>query len=112
MVPLSVKQNPLLQKQFKASTPSMCHTKQHCLKKEDGRVTFERKTNNSSHAGAGKASKAHARQEGPGKKMGDFLTALKLSQENDGLQLEHTNQLLWQRSPKERSPASSTEVVS
>jgi len=26
MVLLSVKQNPLLQKQFKVATPSMCHT--------------------------------------------------------------------------------------
>lgn len=44
--------------------------------------------------------------------MVTFQTPLKLSQENYGPQLGHTDQLLWQRSQKERSPASSTAVVS
>lgn len=69
-VSLSVKQNPLLQKQFKASTPSMCHTEYTAslhvytalLKKEDGRITFKRKTNNPSQTVVGKTSKAHTRQ--------------------------------------------------
>lgn len=63
MVLLSVKRNPLLQKEFKAATPSMCHAEftaslrvyTALLKKEEGRITFKKKTNNAFHAGAGKA---------------------------------------------------------
>lgn len=51
MVSLSVKQNPLLQKQFKVATPSMCraeyvaslHVYTASLKKEECRITSKRK---------------------------------------------------------------------
>lgn len=71
MVSLSVKQNPLLQKQFKAATPSVCHAEyaasfrvdaeinwRENIKKEEGRIAFKKKTNNSFHAGLGKTKKS------------------------------------------------------
>lgn len=58
------------------------HSKSSCInsivkKKEDGRVTFKKKTNNSSHTGVGKASKAHTLSGRAGKEDGHFSDSLK-----------------------------------
>lgn len=71
MVPLSVKQKPLLRKQSKVATPSMCHAEytaslhvSTAALSEEGGLTFKEKADKPFHTGAGKARKTPTRQQG------------------------------------------------